>query len=137
MSDKSVEANGLADAVAEILEGYSTKVTQAAAEAVKATAEDCVHKIQNNIGGANIKGTGKYRASWKAEIESQNSYETVYRVHAGAPYYRLTHLLEKGHLIVVHGVATGGSTKKYPHIRPAVRDIEKEFGSKLQVGMKK
>lgn len=137
MSDKVINPEELESAVKEILNSYSKEVVEVSRETVKTVANDCKMTIQNNVNKANIKGTGKYRNSWVSELESQNDYETTYRVHSEAPYYRLAHLLEYGHEKWVWGKNTGGRVDAFPHIRPAVRDMKKNFSAILKVGLKK
>lgn len=134
---REISPDQLGEAVESILNSYKKEVIEASAQTVKDSADKCRDTIKNNVGKSGIKGTGAYRDSWHAEIESKSDTETVYRVYAKAPYYRLTHLLEHGHRKWVYGHDTGETAKAFAHIGPAVRDMKKQFAEKLKVKLSK
>ena len=71
-----------------------------------------------------FKGKGDYAKSWTYEIKKvKGDYEGVV---LNKDYYRLTHLLENGHLIK-NGVGTYGYTSPKPHTKPSFEGIKNKF----------
>lgn len=61
---------------------------------------------------------GGYAQSWTWDFENRrDKYATI--VHAAAPDYRLTHLLEFGHRLIAWGHDTGRRVRAIPHIARA------------------
>ena len=98
---------------------YSDAVSQKVIETLYKVGKDAAEEFKS-IGDFKNR-TGKYRRSWTVTQEERRTYtETV--VHAKAPHYRLTHLLEYGHK---------PNSKAFPHIRTvndkAVKEAEQEI----------
>ena len=74
----------------------------------------------------NASQTDFYADAWTKKKDKANKV-TVYNKQ-----YQLTHLLENGHAIVVHGHATGKSTAAIPHIKPVEEFCQTEFEAKIQ-----
>lgn len=72
-----------------------------------------------------------YKTKWKIKAEKVLGESTKQILHVDAPDYRLTHLLEYGHM------TRGGNkrTKAIPHIKPVetfiISEVEKELRDKL------
>lgn len=102
------------------LVAYTRITAEAVKEAVTSTAKDTVKNIRRNAEEQYPAGqgdsTGAYAKSWAYKrdptIKGKWAYSLV--VYSKAPYYRLTHLLEKGHAKV-----NGGRVIGRPHIAPA------------------
>ena len=119
----------------------NTSIDQLAAEIAKGLAEysqDVVEKV--NISSEKIgkeavkqlrqtspKKTGKYAKSWTMTTEKAIGQPDLRIIHAKAPHYRLTHLLEHGHAKV-----GGGRVEGRPHIRPAEEQVIKDFVSEVE-----
>ena len=115
-------------------------VDQLAAEIAKGLAEysqDVVEKVNvssDKVGKAAVKQlrqtspkkTGKYAKSWTMTTEKAIGQPDLRIIHAKAPHYRLTHLLEHGHAKV-----GGGRVEGRPHIRPAEEQVIKDFVSEV------
>lgn len=119
--------NDLAKLVADELEAYTDEVQ----EAMDAAA-DIVAKETNKIIKSHIQfnqPTGKYVKAFRIAKTSKGR-ESGRLWYVKAPHYRLTHLLEKGHL-----TRSGSRVKAYPHIRYgeeyAQANLMKEFEEQL------
>jgi len=122
------------------------KIDQLAAEIAKGLAEysqDVVEKV--NISSEKIgkeavkqlrqtspKKTGKYAKSWTMTTEKEFGQPHRRIIHAKAPHYRLTHLLEHGHAKV-----GGGRVEGRPHIRPAEEMVIQEFVREVEEAIKR
>ena len=116
-------------------------VDQLAAEIAKGLAEysqDVVEKVNvssEKVGKAAVKQlkqtspkkTGKYAKSWTMKTEKAIGQPHTRIIHAKAPHYRLTHLLEYGHAKV-----GGGRVEGRPHIRPAEEMVIQEFMAEVE-----
>ena len=121
------------------------KIDQLAAEIAKGLAEysqDVVEKVNvssERIGKEAVKRlkqtspkkTGKYAKSWTMTTEKAIGQPHTRIIHAKAPHYRLTHLLEYGHAKV-----GGGRVEGRPHIRPAEEEVIREFTAAVEEAIK-
>lgn len=93
----------------DILDDYSDEVMEVVTETIQEVGKDAADEF-SYIGDFQNR-TGRYRRSWDVTVEKLRTFTTVI-VHAKAPSYRLTHLLENGH----RKVNGSGMTTAYPHI---------------------
>lgn len=102
---RSIEIDQLADAVMGVLEEYRDVTVDVMKDAVDKTTKETVAEIRSDIPAAGIGGKGDYQKSWasKQDAESKKRYAYAKVVYAKDPHYRLTHLLEKGHDLIVRG----------------------------------
>ena len=128
MAGKKVSVDGLADAVAGMLDEYARATEQDMKKAVR----DAGNTVKKAIGeGAPVK-TGKYAESWvvKTTKETANALEVT--VHS-RNRYQLAHLLEHG-----HAKRNGGRTRAIPHIAPAeqqgIEQLERDIERSLRNG---
>lgn len=92
-----------------ILDDIAEDASKASRAALKSVTKQCVSKLKaTSPKGKNTKQKGRYAKGWRARIEETDAI--VY--NATDP--GLTHLLEKGHVIV----KTGKRSKAVPHIKP-------------------
>lgn len=119
----SIPPENLTKEIQEVLQTFNhqvlTSVDEAAVEVGKTTAKYLKQISPRKKYGAN---SGKYSRGWK--VKKMKTGE-VY-VH-NATDYQLTHLLEKGHKIVSHGVNTGKMTRPQVHIAKAEELAQTEF----------
>ena len=114
----------------QILNTYATEVREDVDLCCKDAAVKTVEKIKEY--GSDIGGEGKYMKSWAIkEVAPKHGVGTSTWVIHNKKHYRLTHLLEKGH------VKRGGNgrVKAFPHIKPAelwvINELPKELKNKL------
>ncbi len=121
-------------------------IDQLAAEIAKGLAEysqDVVEKVNvssEKVGKAAVKQlrqtspkkTGKYAKSWTMTTEKEIGQPHRRIIHAKAPHYRLTHLLEYG-----HAKRGGGRVEGKPHIRPAEEMVIREFMAEVEEVIKR
>lgn len=110
------------DDVKETVKNGIVKIGEEATEEVKTLAP--VYEGEDK----NMKyPKGSYKRSWKYTVDEERGKIQV-TVHAKSPHYRLTHLLEKGHL------NRDGTTrsKAIPHISVANADAEKKVDKLLE-----
>ena len=130
MSDK-VSVDGLANAVVSALKEYENVTIDILEAAVDKTAKATVNQIKKNA--STFKGKGKYAKSWTSKKQAQSKSGTYERViYAKSPYYRLTHLLEKGHAKV-----NGGRVAGHAHIAPAEESAKEMLVSEIKSGILK
>jgi len=124
----------------------TVKIDQLAAEIAKGLAEysqDVVEKVNvssEKVGKAAVKRlkqtspkkTGQYAKSWTMKTEKEIGQPHKRIIHAKAPHYRLTHLLEHGHAKV-----GGGRVEGKPHIRPAEEMVIREFMAEVEEAIKR
>lgn len=111
-----VTADGLSDAVMDLLDAYSADVKDDLTAVVKTVSKDCLADIKRK----SPRRTGGYAKSWSRKLSKSNEQPsaTIYN----KKYYMLTHLLEDG-----HAKADGGRVEGVPHIAPAAEQAAKDL----------
>ena len=129
MSTKTVTPDALCDAVQDIIKEYSDELVSKLPDIVKASAKTTVKALKKNA--ESIGGT-KYRGSFKSKKTSALLLgETTYTVYS--TQYRLTHLLEHGHVIRNRaGGPVYGMTRAFPHWKPAEQEGIDEIDEKIR-----
>lgn len=134
---RSIEIDQLADAVMGVLEEYRDVTVDVMKGAVDKVTKETVAEIRSDIPAAGIGGKGDYQKSWasKQGAESKKRYAYAKVVYAKDPHYRLTHLLEKGHDLIVRGKPLD-RVKAFVHIRPAADDAADKLEKYIKSGLK-
>lgn len=129
MSTKTVTPDALCDAVQDVVKEYSDELVAKIPDIVKGAAKTTVKALKKNA--ESIGGT-KYRGSFKSEKTSALLLgETTYTVYS--TQYRLTHLLEHGHVIRNRaGGPVYGMTRAFPHWKPAEQEGIDEIDEKIR-----
>lgn len=115
---KRIGMLNLDSTINQLLEQYDKDVY----EVMDSAVDDVANETANKLRAVQFKTGGEYSASWVSDKEQSGRLQTKRVVH-NAEHYRLTHLLEKGH-VIRNGRSriTGksyGRTGAYPHIAPA------------------
>lgn len=128
MKSKTIKVDKMADELMAELNAISGFCFTATAQAIDKTAEETV----NQLHATSPSRTGKYAASWTygPKKNSRPKYSDV--VYSEAPEYRLTHLLENGHI-----GRDGKRVKAYPHIADAYRDAKDNLVKNLKQEIEK
>jgi len=119
-----VNPEQLGDAVDKILTEYFDEVETEATRLVSEVAAETTAKLQ----GTSPRNSGKYAKGWRIKqgkkAKARNEVE-IYNTR-----YQLTHLLEHGHVKVVHGHVLG-----FTAARPHIAKAEQEAIDKLLKGI--
>lgn len=127
-----VEPGQLGEAVTQILTEYFDGIYDKADEAVAETAAETVLELQSNRPAGKYT-TGKYDKSWK--VRQNKKLKDNFEVEVHNTQYQLTHLLEHGHLKVVHGTVCG-FTDAQPHIANAEKKAIKTLETRIKEAAK-
>lgn len=101
----------------DVIRMYGNDVASATITILEETGEDAKNKLRTTNWGWKTR-SGKYQKSFRVELRKTRIGATA-TVYAAAPYYRRTHLLEKGHRNPKAG------TGKHP--RPGAKKETKAF----------
>ena len=126
MSSK-ITINGLADAIQKELENYSEEVTKK----TKKIVDDVSSELLNNTKNDAPVNTGKYKKSMSIKTEHENKYGKQNVWYVKKPHYRLTHLLEYGHVKV-----GGGRVEAQPHIGQNAENAIEELQKRIEEAVK-
>lgn len=119
----NIKIDQLAAEIAKELSKYSQEVV----EKVNISSEKVGKAAVKQLRQTSPKKTGKYAKSWTMSTEKEIGQPHKRIIHAKAPHYRLTHLLEHGHAKV-----GGGRVEGRPHIRPAEEEVIREFAREVE-----
>lgn len=132
MNDQRIKPEQLSDAIIAILEETSAeikaKVDKYGEEIAKNGVKELKKKSPRYTGNKTLDNKpGSYAKSWTYEqryqkITGNSSYEIYNRSH-----YRLTHLLENGHVN-----RDGSRTRKFVHIEPVNEKVCKDYERKVE-----
>lgn len=115
------------ETIAGALEDYGGEIKQGLARDLEATGKECLKLVKEYSPRRKGKRGGAYRRGWRVKkfVDGRNQVTmTVYN----KPHYRLTHLLENGHLN-----RDGSRTEGKPHIEPAERAAEAILMKKVEL----
>lgn len=128
MAFQTINPENFAATMDEVLQTFNHNVVTYTDEAAKEAGKIAV-KLLNQISPVRKTGggrPGRYRKGWRV---TQKKSGVVY-VH-NATDYRLTHLLEKGHVTYLHGVRVKDA-RAFPHISVAEQRVQEEFPKLLK-----
>ena len=128
--DTKIEPSQLQTAITDIITKYAQEVGKGTKEDVLSSGKACVEMVRAGIDAAGIGGK-TYRKSFKSTTTKDTAYITTVEVHS-PKHYRLTHVLEHGHVVKNKKGEVIGTAKAFPHLAPA----EKEASSLLEKKIK-
>ena len=116
MAKKKIKPIDFDKAIEKILLEYGEEVNDVLDTAVSVVAEDAAVKLRGHRKfNPRRHPSGAYADSWKAEQIAKGRVMTKWVIH-NVEHYRLTHLLEKGHVSKNGTGRTFGKVPAYPHI---------------------
>ena len=115
----AINADQIAAELAKTLGAYTTEI----AEEVKKAADETAAQLLSDIRSAAPKRKGKYRRAMAVKTTRDGPYERKKLWYVKAPYYRLQHLLERG-----HALRNGGRAKAKKAFTERVERIIKNGG---------
>ena len=133
MKTQKVTVDEFEDAVRDLINEYGDEVGKNVKEDVKDIGKTCVELVHRNIDAAGIGGK-KYRKSFKDTTTKDTAWITTVEIHSPR-YYRLTHLLEFGHVVKVKGKVVGAA-RAYPHLATAEKEAEDLLGKRIAISIR-
>ena len=124
----TIKIDQLASEIAKELSKFSQEVV----EKVNISSEKVGKAAVKQLKQTSPKRYGNYAKSWTMKTEPEVGQPHKRIVHAKAPHYRLTHLLEHGHAKV-----GGGRVEGRPHIRPAEEMVIEKFVKEVEEAIKR
>ena len=122
-------------AISDALAGYRT----GAGAAVKRAVDQCAKEMDQEIRAHAVfrRGSGAYLKAFQMKTVFEDEQNKRIRWQVKAPYYRLTHLLEKGHRIVDRNHRLHGTVRPIPHISYGAALAEKRLPELIEEEMGK
>ena len=118
---KAIRPEQLGLAISEVLTDWADKQEKEFVRAIDEAADACNDEIKQH---APVK-TGKYKDSFAIERGWQTRHHYAAEWHVQAPEYRLTHLLENGHL-TRNGTTRTNAVKHIKYGRQAAEQVLEE-----------
>lgn len=126
----NIKPENLGDAISEYLTNYTDEVTEEIFEGVEKVASEVNEEIKSKI--SFNQPTGKYVKAFRIKETFRDKRNRRMTWYVAAPHYRLTHLLEFGHV-----KASGGRTKAYRHIAYGEEIAEKKMNTLVEKAVKR
>lgn len=120
---KKIKADEMSKEIVKMLTEYTEEVTDIAKSVVDEISQGTMDEVKNHIEWKD-KVYSKNFAIKKSFEDKRNKRNTWY---VKAPYYRLTHLLEFGHI-----TRNGGRTRSFPHVRYGDEFVKNNFENRLK-----
>ena len=120
---KKIKADEMSKEIVKMLTEYTEEVTDIAKSVVDEISQGTMDETKNHIEWKD-KAYSKNFVLKKSFEDKRNKRNTWY---VKAPYYRLTHLLEFGHI-----TRNGGRTRSFPHVRYGDEFVKNNFENRLK-----
>lgn len=108
----------------DVLQDYSKEVMDTYNTCGKEIADDTVSKLKRVKFGRYDRG--KYSKSWAVKQEKSNWGSNTYIIY-NKKHYRLTHLLEFGHVVKNGTKRVVGKARAIPHIKPMEEWVQNQL----------
>lgn len=120
----TITVSELNKAVSDICEKFFDGVASESEQAVAEVAAEAVRELQST----SPRDTGKYAKGWRVRQNKKQYYNSEVEIYNTR--YQLTHLLEHGHVKVVHGHVLGFTAAR-PHIAKAEQHANEKLENKI------
>lgn len=117
---RTINPDDLSQAISDLFQDYTNDTDRKLDEAVDQCAKEVNKEIIAHV--AFKQPTGKYVKAFRLKTLEQRQHCKTKVWYVKGAEYRLTHLLERGHMN-----ADGSRTRAYPHIRYGWRLAEKRM----------
>lgn len=119
-----IKGNALSSTIATHLQIYSGTVT----DGIKKQTKQSMSKMVKLTKAQTFKrDTEEYRSSISSRLLRETARGVTYQWYVKAPHYRLSHLLEDGHVM-----KDGGRFKGYGFISAATETVREEYLRKIE-----
>ena len=125
-----VSVDQLSSAIVSELENYSNNICSEIKTAAKKTGKECANEIKKKAPGK------EYPKYWRSKAIYENKYGIVIACY-NSKKPGLAHLLEYGHVIKNGTRRSFGTTRSFPHIRPAEINAINRFEKRVMEILKK
>lgn len=122
----TISPDKLSSTVLEMLKEYGDEALDVQERVAQEVAEDGAKELKATRATPNDR---KYHGSWGVTVQKARLGVTA--VIHNKKYYRLTHLLEKGH-VLRRGGRQIGTVRAFPHIAPVEQKVIAEYEKKLK-----
>ena len=123
----TIGVNDLAKTMGRIMGEITERSENAEIAARHAVANEAAEKLREASPVGTGKRAGQYAKGWTVK-ENKKSESIIWN----ATDYRLTHLLEWGHQVVVHGNATEKFTSPQSHIKEVEQWVKEEYPTRFE-----
>lgn len=136
MARKTVRAIDLDKAIKDVLNEYGDEVYDVMSNVIDDVSTEAVNKLKSvNKFAPNRHPSGAYSASWTKDEAQAGRLGKKIIVH-NEKHYRLTHLLEHGHVSRNGTGRTFGRVPAYPHIADVNEWAAKELPKEVEKNLK-
>lgn len=123
---------GLESVMNQLLAEYGDDVYEVSQECLDETVRQAVEDLRSvNHFAPGGRPSGEYSGSWTSEERYKKRWKTVQVVY-NEEHYRLTHLLEKGHVSKNGTGRTFGRVSAYPHIAKVEESVKEELPKRIK-----
>lgn len=120
--NKTTQANELANEISKMLTTYTEDVTEIAKDVVDKISQEVSDEVKDHVTFNDRVYTKHFKI--KKTFEDKRNKRNTWYVDK---YYRLTHLLEYGHI-----TRNGGRTRAFPHVKYGEQYLENNFERELK-----
>ena len=127
----TISPDQLSDTILEILKDYGDEALEVQQRVAEEVANEGADELISTKATPNDR---KYHRGWNVTVKKARLGVTA-TIH-NKKYYRITHLLEKGH-VLRRGGRQIGEVQAFEHISPVEKKVVKEYEDRLKEELEK